>query len=226
MHLLNLYIVVFLCFSICALVHSFYFVSDLFHLFSCQSLHLWICALLHLCINAFHHLCPFSGCSPLCSPTLAASTSHRGRACCQPAQAAPAFPPLSSISIFRTLSSLFLSYFHHYFTFSLNQYLHHRNPAPAQNVPALPFPHPSIPPSTVSIIVTSVTSRSTCICQVSIYSITISVYHSTYKECCHQFSGSYEYLGNAAASINLKKTLTFTSPYYFKRRIFLARISL
>ena len=59
------------------------------------------------------------------------------------------FPPLSSISIFRTLSSLFLSYFHHYFTFSLNQYLHHRNPAPAQNVPALPFPHPSISPSTV-----------------------------------------------------------------------------
>ena len=149
------------CLFVC--FRSISFVT-LVHLFSCQSLHLWICALLHLCINAFHHLCPFSGCSPLCSPTLAASTSHRGRACCQPAQAAPAFPPLSSISIFRTLSSLFLSYFHHYFTFSLNQYLHHRNPAPAQNVPAQPFPHPSIPPSTVSIIVTSVTSRSTCIC--------------------------------------------------------------
>ena len=109
MHLLNLYIVVFLCFSICALVHSFYFVSDLFHLFSCQSLHLWICALLHLCINAFHHLCPFSGCSPLCSPTLAASTSHRGRACCQPAQAAPAFPP-SHPSVF---SEHYLHYFCH-----------------------------------------------------------------------------------------------------------------
>ena len=26
--------------------------------------------------------------------------------------------------------------------------------------------------------------------------------------------GSYEYLGNAAASINLKKTLTFTSPHH------------
>ena len=73
---------------------------------------------------------------------------------------------------------------------------------------------PSINTSINNGIVTSVTFRSTCICLVSKYSITISMYHSTDKECCHQFSGSYEYLGNAAASINLKKTLTFTSPYH------------
>ena len=85
------------------------------HLFSCQSLVFWICALLHLRSNAFHHLCPFSGCSPLCLPTLAASTSHRGRACCQPAQAAPASPPLIHQyfpNIIFIISVIFPSLFH------------------------------------------------------------------------------------------------------------------
>ena len=121
-------------------------------------------------------------------------------------------PPLSSISIFRTLSSLFLSYFHHYFTFSLNQYLHHRNPAPAQNVPALPFPHPSI---LLSIMVSLPLWRSVQHVSVrcpNIPSLFLCITPQIRNVVI--FFGIYEYHGNSAASINLKKTLTFTSPHH------------